>query len=313
MISKIWEFTKKLFLNLLNRLKPRRTFRWMFSAAVWLVILVYIGFGIYFGFEVYKYKNDSRAIKTATSLYPLPAAIINGKIIWANSYYQQLNYIQQFSSKTKQTFADQTDLRKKIIDVLAENEILEFQALKYNLHVNKNDFDSAYQQVAIQAGGETEMKKVLNELYGMSEREFKGLVRQKVLKEEIRNNLMVQVKVAHIFIKDENRAKDVANKAKQGGDFADLAKQYSEDTKSRDQGGEIGWLGRGQLVVDNNPLPEFDTAAFKAQKNEIIGPIKTASGFEIAKIEDKKGVIDDNFDNWLNNLKSQAKIWRFIK
>jgi foldase protein PrsA len=179
--------------------------------------------------------------------------------------------------------------------------------------VTNSDFNTAYNQVIAQAGGQTEVKKVLSDLYGMSEREFKDLVRQEVLKEKIRNNLMVQVKVSHIFTKDQNTANNVATKAKSGSDFASLAKQYSEDTKSSAAGGELGWLGEGQLVIDSKPLPEFDAAVFAAKTGDIVGPIKTSAGYEVVKIEGKKGVIDDNFDHWLANLQKQATVWRFIK
>lgn len=310
---KIISYLKNVFSKFLNRLKPRRTFRWIFSAVCWAIILIYLAFGIYFGIQIYKDKNTGSQIKTSTYFYPYPAAIVNGKIIWANSYYKQLSYIQQFSAKTKQSFASDQDLRTKIIAQLAENEILEFQALRYNLRVSSKETDDAYQKIVTQAGGQTEIKKVLYDLYGMSEREFKNLVYEQVLKEKIQNNLIVQVQVAHIFIKDESRAKDVATRAQKGENFADLAKQYSEDTKSNAQGGELGYLARGQLTIENNPMPEFDQAVFAAKVSDVVGPIKTSAGFEIVKIEARKGVIDDSFNNWLATLKKQAHIWQFIK
>lgn len=301
------------FVELIYRLKPRATFRWIFSAIIWLVLLTYLGFGVYFGLKIYKDKINTPAIKVSTYLYPYPAAYVGGKIVWASDYYRQLTYIEHFANKTKQAMPDPATLRTQIIDQLAENEILEFQTLRYNLRVSNKDVNDAYQKIVEQSGGVTEVRKVLNELYGMSEREFKKLVRSQVVKEKIRNELIAQIKVAHIFIKDEGRAKEIAERAKKGEDFAALAKQYSEDTKSRDAGGDIGWISKGQLVADNQALPEFDEAAFKAGKGDIIGPIKTNPGWEIARIDDKKGLIFENFNDWLEGLKKQAKIWRFIR
>lgn len=301
------------FVKFVRRLRPRATFRWIFSAVVWLVILSYLGTGVYFGLKIYKDKANTPIVKISTYFYPFPAAYVSGKIVWASDYYRQLTYIEHFADKTKQAMPDAATLRTQIIDQLAENEILEFQALRYNLRVSNKDVNEAYQKIVTQSGGATEVRKVLNELYGMSEREFKKLVRQQVVKEKIRNELIAQIKVAHIFIKDEGRAKDVAARAQKGDDFAALAKEFSEDTKSRDAGGELGWIAKGQLVADNQMLPEFDEAAFKAKTGEIVGPIKTNPGFEIAKIEDKKGVIFENFNTWLESLKKQAKIWRFIR
>ena len=55
------------------------------------------------------------------------------------------------------------------------------------------------------------------------------------------------------------KAEDVLKKAKSGANFADLAKQYSEDT-SKDKGGDLDWIVRGQTV------PEFEKVAFSLPK-----------------------------------------------
>lgn len=312
-IKKIGYFTKGLLLNLANRLKPRRTLRWIFSFVSWSIVLLYLGYGVYSGMQIYAKHNDSGAAKFSAKIYPFPAAVIGGRIVWVNDYFKQLSYIQQFSAKVKQPISDPKSLRDQVMNQLVENKILQFQAVKYGIRVTSKDVDDAYQKIVAQAGGTAEVNKVLNELYGMNEKEFKVLVQSLVLKEKIQNELIVQVKVAHIFIKDEGRAKEIFDKAKKGEDFAGLAKQFSEDTKSRDGGGELGWLAKGQLVVDNNSIPEFDEAAFKANKGDITGPVKTGAGFEIIKVEDRKGKIAENFNSWLNGLKKQVKVWRFIQ
>ena len=45
---RIMETILEIWRNLIHRLKPRRTFSWIFSFVVWFLILVYVGFGIYF-------------------------------------------------------------------------------------------------------------------------------------------------------------------------------------------------------------------------------------------------------------------------
>lgn len=306
------EFFKNLFSNLRYRLKPRRDFKWFFSVILWFLIIVYVGFGVYCGFKVYKNHAEDKNTKFAVVIYPYPAVTVNGGIVWAKEYYQQLNYIRQFSDKTKQPIPDEVALRAQIINQLIENKILQMQAVKYHVRVTTKDVNDAYNKIVEQSGGTVEVKKVLSELYGMNESDFKNLVRQQVLKEKIQNEVIQQVQVSHILIKDEARANDVAAQAKNNGDFAALAKQYSEDTKSKDAGGELGWLGKGQLVVNDTALPEFDTAAFSVKKGEIVGPVKTSIGFEIIKVEDKKGQVNDSFDNWLAELEKKAKIYRLI-
>lgn len=311
--KKIGNWFKNQFLRLLLRLKPRFELRWILSAVIWLIIIAYIVFGVFTGIEVYKVKSESKSIQFAVKFYPMPAAVVNGGVVWAKDYYEQLNYIRQFSEKTKQAFPEEATLRKQIIEQLIENKLLEMQAIRYQVRVSSKDVDDAYQKIVTQSGGPSEVKKVLNELYGMDEKDFKVLVRQQVLKEKIQGEILNQVKVAHILIKDEGRANEIAEKVKKGEDFAALAKQFSEDSKSKDAGGDLGWLAKGQLVVDNNSIPEFDEAAFSAKKGDIVGPVKTAVGFEIIKIEDTKGQVNENYNTWLAGLKKQAKIWRFIK
>jgi len=108
-----------------------------------------------------------------------------------------------------------------------------------------------------------------------------------------------RVKVRHILIEmpkpgpdgkvdqkaiDEARAKaqDVLKQAKATSDWTELAKKYSGDPGSKDKGGELGWLTRGQTVA------EFDKTAFSQNKGQISDPVQTSFGFHIIQTEDKE-------------------------
>ncbi len=108
-----------------------------------------------------------------------------------------------------------------------------------------------------------------------------------------------QVKVRHILIKtplpgadgkvdqkgvDEARkkAEDVLQQLKAGGNFAELAKKYSEDTASAKDGGELGWIERGRTV------PEFEKAAFSLPKGSTSELVESSYGFHIIEVEDKQ-------------------------
>ncbi len=106
------------------------------------------------------------------------------------------------------------------------------------------------------------------------------------------------VKVAHIMFataptmsevqKDsvKNIANDVYKQLKAGGDFAELAKQYSTDINSRDTGGELSWFTSGQY-----PKP-FDDASFALQnKGDYTEPISTNYGYHIIKLIDKRDML----------------------
>jgi parvulin-like peptidyl-prolyl isomerase len=67
-----------------------------------------------------------------------------------------------------------------------------------------------------------------------------------------------------------------------GEDFATLAKQYSEDTNSKENGGEIQEFARGQL-----PFPEFESAAFALTNNQVSEIVTTQLGYHVIKLLDK--------------------------
>ena len=83
------------------------------------------------------------------------------------------------------------------------------------------------------------------------------------------------------------RAEEVLKKARAGQNFADLAKQYSNDTGSKDSGGDLGWFARGRMV------PEFDQAAFGLQAGQISDIVETKFGYHIIKVEDRRTVQRD--------------------
>ncbi len=117
--------------------------------------------------------------------------------------------------------------------------------------------------------------------------------------------------VAHILFKTvgmtdaqveevKKKAEDVLNKAKHGGNFGDLAKQYSEDT-SKDKGGDLGWIVRGQTV------PEFEAAAFSLPKGSISDLVKTQYGFHIIQVIDRENARTQTLDEVKASIVNQLQ------
>jgi peptidyl-prolyl cis-trans isomerase D len=95
------------------------------------------------------------------------------------------------------------------------------------------------------------------------------------------------VEAAHILIRIGDESKDAEAKAKAegvlkklkgGGDFAALAKQYSQDTGSAAQGGNLGPFQRGQMVK------EFEDAAFSLKSGETSGLVRSQYGYHIIRV-----------------------------
>jgi foldase protein PrsA len=91
-----------------------------------------------------------------------------------------------------------------------------------------------------------------------------------------------QVRTRHILVADEKTADTIEAKLKAGGNFADLAKQYSTDPSTKDKGGELGFFGKGQMV------PAFQAAAFSLPVGAISAPVKSPFGWHIINVEEKK-------------------------
>jgi peptidyl-prolyl cis-trans isomerase SurA len=68
-----------------------------------------------------------------------------------------------------------------------------------------------------------------------------------------------------------------------GEDFSELAKRHSDDPSVTYNGGDMGWVGRGQMV------PEYEATAFRLEKNEISQPFETEYGFHIMQLLDRRG------------------------
>ena len=117
--------------------------------------------------------------------------------------------------------------------------------------------------------------------------------------------------VAHILFKTvgktdaevaeiKKKAEDVLARAKKGDKFADLAKQYSEDA-SKDKGGDLDWMVRGQTV------PEFEAAAFSLPKGSISDLVKTQYGFHIIQVIDRQTARTQTFDEVKATIQAQLQ------
>lgn len=126
-----------------------------------------------------------------------------------------------------------------------------------------------------------------------------------------------EVRVRHILIAvpakadaktvaaDQAKAENILNQLHHGGNFAELAKKYSDDPGSKQQGGELGFIQHGATV------PAFDKAAFSLAPGQLSGVIRTQFGFHILQVEEKQPAhvksVDEVHDLIMANLMQQAQ------
>ena len=167
--------------------------------------------------------------------------------------------------------------------------------------------------------------------YGISRRQIEDIFRANLLRtklmEDVTKDMLPQeeqVWVRHILVDSEDVAKEVIEKLKNGGDWAALAAEYSTDTSNKDNGGDLGWIGKNDSYIQ-----EFKDAAFALNEpGQISEPVETTYGWHIIQLVSKAtNNINDTkfkqnkqifFDNWLLELRNSRtdiqidEIWKTL-
>jgi peptidyl-prolyl cis-trans isomerase C len=91
-----------------------------------------------------------------------------------------------------------------------------------------------------------------------------------------------RIRARHILVETEDEAKEIKKQLDEGGDFAKLAKEKSQDPGSGKEGGDLGWFTKEEMV------PEFAEAAFGLEEGAISEPVKSDFGWHIIKVEGKR-------------------------
>lgn len=197
------------------------------------------------------------------------------------------------------------------VNALIDEKIIELEIKKEDITVTDEEIDEEFTTYVESMGGQEAFEAAI-EQSGMTEDEFKESIVQYLstrkliaprisltdeqIEAEFNENKasfdqQEEVEARHILVEDEETAKKVAKKLKDGDDFADLAKEYSTDESNKDSAGELGFFTRGQMV------PEFDEAAFNMEVGTISSPIKTDFGYHIVEVTDKKEAKEAVFED----------------
>lgn len=190
-------------------------------------------------------------------------------------------------------------LRNQIVQFLIQREQFEQEAADLDIEVTDKQVNARLAQVQKQyfGGDKKKYEKQLKE-QGLTDRQVRNDLRAQIISEKLFAEVTSDVKVTdkqvedyyeknkaqysqpesrevrHILLKTKARADEIYQQLQNGGNFAALAKQFSQDTGSKANGGKLT-ISRGQTVA------AFDKKAFALKKNEISRPVKTEFGFHV--------------------------------
>ncbi len=195
-------------------------------------------------------------------------ATVNGRAITSEELESKLNTIAPQVREHYTTSAGKLE----VLDNLITGEVVFQESLRQGLDKDKNvlaKLEDAKRQILVS----TMVEKLVSEKMG--EEQIKKYY-------DDHKKDFKQVKASHILVNQEDQAKDVYKQLKAGADFSELAKKYSVDTGTKDNGGDLGYFTRGQMVEP------FEDMAFSLKVNKFGEPIKTDYGYHIIKVLDIK-------------------------
>lgn len=252
-------------------------------------------------------------IQAAPKVVDGVAAIVNNNVILQSDIDEMLQNVK--ASTDPQNLPDDKALRHQIIERLINENLILQQAAKLNIKISEDEITEAIKSIA------KKNNMTINDLrgylasVGMSYNSYRHKISKELLIEQARMNIIKQrimisdrevnnlaneiakqpnknreVNISHILIalpespskkqiEDANtKAQNIVDRLKKGESFAKLAATYSNDERAL-EGGKMGWHKL-------NELPSiFEERLVRAQKNDIIGPIRSGVGFHILKVE----------------------------
>jgi foldase protein PrsA len=220
--------------------------------------------------------------------------------------------------------ADRAAFEREVLDRMIESVLIEQAAEAAGITLSEDELSDEVTLSIEDAGGGQSWNDWLT-MSNLTPQEYREQLRIQLL-----GGMMIaqiatevpevaeQVHARHILVDSQATAQDVLDQLQSGTDFAELAGRYSQDTSTRETGGDLSWFARGQLLES-----EVEDATFSLQPGEI-GPIITSRlGYHIVQTleRDPARPLDDEaretllqiaLERWRQELWERADIQRFV-
>jgi hypothetical protein len=267
------------------------------SAGIFIALTV--GFFVYCLLALYKFDSTSTFIYRVSQVIPLPIAKAGSHwVAYENYLFELRHYIHYYQTQQKVDFASESgraqlnDFRKTALQSVVTDAYVKQLATKHKVTVSDNELN---QEVALlrdqnRLGSSDEVfADVLREFWGWSIDDFER---------ELKSQMLAQKVVSTLDTATHERAQAALKQLQSGGDFAALAKQYSDDTATKDNGGDYGFA----IDKNNRDLPpQIVDALFKMQAGQVSGIVETPLGLEILRVRESNG----------NTIRASHIVFRF--
>lgn len=254
-------------------------------------------------------------IVKSKKFYLIIAVLITVIIISASIFYSQGQVVARINDET----ISKEDLYNLLVeqngqtalDTLIDQSIIKQEAAKQKIVISEQTIDKEIEELEQSYGSEEEFNTALT-TYGTTLEQVKedlavSLMVEKLLEPEISITeeemktyfeehkeefaTAEKVQASHILTASEEEAKKVKEKLDAGEDFATLAKEYSTDTATSEQGGDLGLFAKGDMVA------EFEEVAFSLEAGSISALVKTEYGYHIIKVVEKQAAKEANYED----------------
>jgi peptidyl-prolyl cis-trans isomerase C len=260
-------------------------------------------------------------------------AVVNGAVITQEDLDRELDNVRrQFARRGRNIDESQLpNLRQRVIDSLIDRELLYQDSKKQGIKIESSVVDQQYEKIKNRFSDEERFEELMDRMNFSEAEAKKDLEKRLAVKELIDTKFVAkldisdeeskafyeknresftrpeEVRASHILIKvdpkadkagkEEARKKidEVQQKLKDGGDFSDLAKKYSEGPTATKEG-DLGFFPRGKMVKP------FEEAAFSLRVGEVSDVVETSFGYHLIKITDKKPQGIDSYENQKENI-----------
>lgn len=228
-------------------------------------------------------------------------AKVDGKIITIDEFNRKLDelpIVYQTLTKTKEG-------KEEYLTILIQNILLANEAKRLKIDKRKDVADKIEDTVRTILA-QVLIKDVFNKIEVKDEE-----IKEHYNSQKEQFKVPEQVNASHILLKfpanptdDVKKAvrkkgEEILEKIKNGEDFKELVMRYSDDTASKEKGGNIGYFSSGMLVK------EFEDAAFKLKAGEVSSLVETEYGYHIIKVEDKKPGTQLEFEDVKGDIKKK--------